>query len=63
MFLFFLPPRENKQQREDVAALAGGGGENRTKEAYLLAGVENTPRMMSRPCILMTGLVECSRLK
>lgn len=31
--------------------------------AYLLAGVENTPRMMSLPCILMMGLVECSRLK
>lgn len=32
-------------------------------EAHLLAGVENTPRMMSLPCILKMGLVECSRLK
>lgn len=30
---------------------------------YLLAGVENTPRTMSLPCILMMGLVEWSRLK
>ena len=30
---------------------------------YLLAGVENTPRIMSLPCILMMGLVEWSRLK
>lgn len=34
-----------------------------TGRTDLLAGVENTPRMMSLPCILMMGLVECSRLK
>lgn len=36
---------------------------NEVLAPYLLAGVENTPRMMSLPCILMMGLVECSRLK